>query len=82
MLWTNRTPKVAALALLNTFVLPWDSAFLAGVVLALAATGLFLLLFKSSDGRPVLAGDGWRRAASWPSCSGRMRFFISCSRRP
>ena len=63
MLWTNRTPKVAALALLNTFVLPWDSAFLAGVVLALAATGLFLLLFKSSDGRPVLAGDGWRRAA-------------------
>ena len=63
MLWTNRTPKVAALALLNTFVLPWDHAFLAGVVLALAATGLFVLLLTSADGRPVLMGDGWRRAA-------------------
>ena len=63
MLWTNRTPKVAALALLNTFVLPWDHAFLAGVVLGLAATGLFVLLLTSADGRPVLMGDGWRRAA-------------------
>ena len=43
MLWTNRTPRVAALALLNTFVLPWDSPVLAGVVLALAAAGLLLL---------------------------------------
>ena len=63
MLWTNRTPKVAALALLNTFVLPWDHAFLAGVVLALAAAGLFVLLLTTADGRPVLMGDGWRRAA-------------------
>ena len=32
MLWTNRSVRVAALALLNTFVLPWDSPLLAGVV--------------------------------------------------
>jgi hypothetical protein len=43
MLWTHRTPRLAALALLRTFVLPWDSPLLAGVVLALAAGGLALL---------------------------------------
>ena len=47
MLWTNRTVRVAALALLNTFVLPWDSPVLAGVVLALAAGGLLLLVLRA-----------------------------------
>jgi hypothetical protein len=47
MLWTNRTVRVAALALLNTFVLPWDSPLLAGIVLALAAGGLILLALRA-----------------------------------
>jgi hypothetical protein len=38
---------VALLAALNTFVLPWDSPFLAGVVLSLAAAGLALLIVRA-----------------------------------
>jgi hypothetical protein len=30
MLWTHRTARVALAAMLNTFVLPWESPFLAG----------------------------------------------------
>jgi hypothetical protein len=40
MLWTSRTPRVAVFAALNTFMLPWDSPVLAGVMLSLAAAGL------------------------------------------
>ena len=47
MLWTHRTPKVAVFALLHTFVLPWDSPLLAGIVLALAAAGAWVLAFRS-----------------------------------
>ena len=42
MLWLYPSPRVAVFALLNTFVLPWDSPMLAGVVLALAAAGAML----------------------------------------
>jgi Protein of unknown function (DUF2723) len=44
MLWTNPSPRVAAFALLDTLVRPWDSAVLAGVVLALAAAGALILV--------------------------------------
>jgi hypothetical protein len=47
MLWTHRTPKVAVFALLHTFVLPWDSPILAGVVLALAAAGAWVLVRRA-----------------------------------
>ena len=43
MLWTHRSARVAAFAVLHTFVLPWDSPILAGVMLTLAATGLLVL---------------------------------------
>jgi hypothetical protein len=55
MLWTNRTVPVAALALLNTFVLPWESPVLAGVVLALAAGGLLLLVVRAPRRLGLLA---------------------------
>ena len=44
MLWTTRTPRVAVLALLNTFVQPWAWPALAGVMLALAGGGVLFLL--------------------------------------
>ena len=44
MLYLNPAPRLAAFALLRTFVWPWDSVLLAAVVLMLAAAGLFLLL--------------------------------------
>ena len=44
MLWTTRTPRVAVLALLNTFVQPWGWPALAGVMLALAGGGVLFLL--------------------------------------
>jgi hypothetical protein len=47
MLWTHPTPRVAATAILDTFVRPWDSPVLAGVVLVLAAAGFVLLARKS-----------------------------------
>jgi hypothetical protein len=43
MLWTHRSARVAAFAVLHTFVLPWDSPILAGVVLMLAVSGLLVL---------------------------------------
>jgi len=39
MLWTNPSPRVALAAVLDTFVRPWDSPVLAGIVLSLAAAG-------------------------------------------
>jgi Protein O-mannosyl-transferase TMEM260-like len=75
MLWTNRSPRVAALALLNTFVLPWDSAILAGVVLALAGVGA--LLFAAG------AREHVDKLASWlpPSESARLSRVASAFRR-
>ncbi len=47
MLWTNPTPRVAVFALLNTMVLPWDSSWLGGIVVALALAGSIALLRRS-----------------------------------
>jgi hypothetical protein len=47
MLWTHPTPRAAVAAFLHTFVRPWDSPILAGVMLALAAAGGFVLLARS-----------------------------------
>jgi hypothetical protein len=47
MLWTHPTPRAAAAAILQTFVRPWDSPMLAGVMLVLAAAGAIVLLVRS-----------------------------------
>jgi hypothetical protein len=47
MLSTHRTPRVALLAALNTFMLPWDSPVLAGIVLSLAAAGFLICCLRS-----------------------------------
>jgi hypothetical protein len=47
MLWTHPTPRAAATAILQTFVVPWDSPILAGVMVVLAAVGAFVLLTRS-----------------------------------
>jgi len=46
MLSLNPTPRLAAFALLRTFVWPWDTPALAGIVLALAAVGGLVLLAR------------------------------------
>lgn len=46
MLYLNPTPRVAAFALLRTFVWPWDSVPIAVAVLVLAAIGVVLLLVR------------------------------------
>jgi hypothetical protein len=43
MLWTHPTPRVAVAAMLNTFMLPWESPLLAGAMLAIAAAGFLLI---------------------------------------
>ncbi len=46
MLYLTPTPRLAAFALLRTFVWPWDSVALAGVVLTLAAIGALVLAVR------------------------------------
>lgn len=46
MLYTNPSARTLALALLRTFVYPWDSTPLAVIVLVLAAVGLVQLLWR------------------------------------
>jgi hypothetical protein len=46
MLYLNPTPRLAAFALLRTFVWPWDNAVLATVVLVLAAAGALVLMVR------------------------------------
>jgi hypothetical protein len=53
MLYLNPAPRMIALALVHTFVDPWESVPLAAVVLALAAVGLVRLLVK--DRRTLVA---------------------------
>jgi len=55
MLWTQPTPRVAVSAILQTFVRPWDSPILAGVMLILAAAGMILLLTRSPRVLAILA---------------------------
>jgi hypothetical protein len=47
MLWTHRTVRVALAAFLHTFVRPWESPMLAGVLLALAGAGKLMLAGRS-----------------------------------
>ena len=56
MLWTHPTPRAAFAAAMQTFVLPWDSPILAGVVLSLAAAGALMIVWRSPSGpaRPGL----------------------------
>ena len=60
MLWTNRSPRVAVQAVLNTFVRPWDWPILAGVMLALAGGGLLLLATRRAA-QSALAARPLRR---------------------
>jgi hypothetical protein len=53
MLYTNPSARAAAFALMRTFVDPWDSVVLGGVVIALAALGVAHLLMR--DRRTLLA---------------------------
>ncbi len=46
MLYLTPTPRLAAFALLRTFVWPWDSVALASVVLSLAAVGGLVLAVR------------------------------------
>jgi hypothetical protein len=46
MLWTTRTPRAVADALYQTFLAPWASVPLAGVMLALAALGFAVLAVR------------------------------------
>ena len=72
MLWTHPTPRAAVAAILQTFVRPWDSPILAGVMLVLAAAGAFVLLTRS----PRVAGDrrgGVRSVRAYSTCSSRKR---------
>ncbi len=46
MLYLTPTPRLAAFALLHTFVWPWDNVALAGVVLVLAAIGALVLAVR------------------------------------
>jgi len=55
MLWTHRTVQAAASAFLQTFVRPWDSPILAGVMLALAAAGLVSLARRSPRALVILS---------------------------
>ena len=55
MLWTHPTPRAAAAAILQTFVRPWDSPILAGVMLALAGAGAIVLLMRSPRVLAILA---------------------------
>jgi hypothetical protein len=56
MLYTNPAPRLVAMALVHTFVDPWDSVPLASVVLALAAAGALGLLIRERRTLVVVAG--------------------------
>jgi hypothetical protein len=55
MLWTQPSPRVAAAAILQTFVRPWDSPILAGVMLALSAAGTLVLLARARRALAIVA---------------------------
>jgi hypothetical protein len=55
MLWTHRTVRAALAAFLQTFVRPWESPLLAGVLLALAGGGKLFLAGRSVKTLAILA---------------------------
>jgi len=56
MLYANPAPRLVAMALVHTFVDPWDSVPLASVVLALAAAGALGLVVRERRTLAVVAG--------------------------
>lgn len=46
MLYLNPAPRLIAIALLRTFIYPWDSVVLGGVICGLAALGAVMLLVR------------------------------------
>ena len=46
MLYLNPAPRLIAIALLRTFIYPWDSLVLGGVICGLAVLGAFMLLVR------------------------------------
>jgi Protein of unknown function (DUF2723) len=56
MLYSNPAPRLIALALVHTFVDPWDSVPLAVVVLALATAGALVLLVRERRTLFMVAG--------------------------
>jgi Protein of unknown function (DUF2723) len=55
MLWTHPTPRVALDAVLHTFVRPWASPILGGVMLSLAAAGVVVLVERDRRSLVLLA---------------------------
>jgi len=55
MLWTNPSPRVAVAAVLDTFVRPWESPVLAGIVLALACGGALVLALRAPRTLAIVA---------------------------
>ena len=55
MLWTNPSPRVAMAAVLDTFVRPWASPMLGGIVLALACGGAIVLAFRAPRTLAIVA---------------------------
>jgi hypothetical protein len=55
MLWTNPTPRVAFFAALDTFVRPWDSPLLGGIVVSLAIGGALLLAIRAPRALALVA---------------------------
>ncbi|MGE3886608.1 MAG: DUF2723 domain-containing protein [Vicinamibacterales bacterium] len=56
MLYTNPAPRLVVMALVHTFVDPWDSVPLASVVLALAAGGALGLVVRERRTLAVVSG--------------------------
>jgi hypothetical protein len=55
ILWTMRTKAVLKQSLLNTYIWPWHSAVLAGIVLAMAAAGFVRIAWQAPRVAIVLA---------------------------
>ncbi len=55
MLYSNPSPRLAAFALLRTFLYPWDSVILGGIVVALAAMGSIALVLRDRRGLTAIA---------------------------
>jgi hypothetical protein len=55
MLYLNPTPRLATFALVRTFLYPWDSLVLGGIVIALAAIGAVTLLVRDRRGLTIIA---------------------------
>jgi hypothetical protein len=55
MLYLNPSPRLAAFAVMRTFLYPWDSLVLGGIVVALAAIGSIALLLRDRRGLTAIA---------------------------